>query len=247
MAGKPMMLGDAVGRLSMEIPTNQAVSDLAYDFKAQAAVDGVLRSWGQTRFEPLIGVNSKSQISMPLYAGDGLIAKITPARYEGTALRPYVLPPIQRKTVEAGYTEFHVQMFPFVATGSVTNDDVEIMRDLLDKAGYRFANGDDRPDNLGRMPGGQLCIIDCGAIEPKPGHRPKHDEADEWLARVHETYGPLYGGEGVKRQSEATKFDRRPAPPAMTLHKNFNAQNPAKPAANRDHAPVWQRILGFGR
>ena len=36
----PIMFADAVGRLSMELPHNQAVSDLAYDYRAQNDVRG---------------------------------------------------------------------------------------------------------------------------------------------------------------------------------------------------------------
>lgn len=250
MVTQPMRLGDAVGRVSMELPTNQAVADLAYDFKGQAVVDGVLAGWGQQRFVPLIGVHSSSQISLPLYAGDGLVAKVTPARYETAEPRPYVLPPIRRRTVEAGYSDYHVQLFPFVATGSVTVEDVEIMRGKLAEAGYRFSNGDDRPDNLGRMPGGELCVLDGGAVEPLPGHRPRAGDADAWLAKVHEIYGDLYGPDGVKPQSEATSFNKRPARPQLTLLMN-RAVGGDRPALNEARGPrhgqgLW-RVLGLGR
>ncbi|MBV6632858.1 MAG: hypothetical protein KI792_07485 [Alphaproteobacteria bacterium] len=239
----PRFLADIVGQLSMELATNQAVSDLAYDYRAQKAVEGVLDSWGQRRFEPLINVNSSAQISIPLYAGDGLVAKVTPARYEDTTPKPFVLPAIQRKTIESDYVEYHVQMFPFVATGGLGKVDVEHMRRQLDEAGYEFANGDDRPDNLGRLPGGELVVVDHGAVQPKRGHRAQPSDANEWLTKVHQIYGPLYGPDGVKPQSEETKFDRRPAKPHLVMHYNETAAKPKQP----EQAPVWQRLLGLGR
>lgn len=244
------MFADAVGRLSMELPYNQAISDLAYDYKAQNKVDAILRGWGQRQFSPLINVNSSSQISLPLYAGDGIVAKVTPARFENTTPKPFVLPAIKGQTIESDYVQYHVQLFPFVTTGNISAAEVETMRRQLDEVGYRFANGDDRPDNLGRLPGGELVVLDYGATEPKPGHRPRLGEADEWLRKIHSLYGPLYQEDGVKPQSEATSFVKRPALSTMTLHKNFNAQQPkvkTPKADNLNRPPIWKQVLGLGR
>ncbi|HCI47985.1 MAG TPA: hypothetical protein DFI00_11870 [Rhodospirillaceae bacterium] len=251
MAGlkEPRVLGDVVGLLSMEMPHNQAVCDLAYDFRAQKVVGDVLKEWGQTRFIPLIGVHASAQISLPLYVGNGLVAKITPARFEDRQPKPLVLPAIKGKTVESDYVEYHVQMYPFVATGSLTQTDVEIMRDQLAAVGYRFANGDDRPDNLGRLPGGKLVVLDHGATETMPGKRAKLGDADEWLADIRDIYGDLYGPEGVKPQGPDTSFVKRPAPPQMTLHTNFGKQagTPKAPKADNENRPLWRQVLGLGR
>ncbi|MEM6903102.1 MAG: hypothetical protein AAF556_07675 [Pseudomonadota bacterium] len=239
----PRMFGDVLGQLSMETTSNQAVCDIAYDFKAQNAINAVLLDWGQSRFIPLIGVNTKSQISIPLYAGDGLVAKITPERMEDATPKPHVLPAIRRKTVEADYVGYYVQMYPLVATGGMTQSHVDYMKKLLGEAGYEFTNGDDRPDNLGRLPGGDLVVLDHGAVRAKPGRRPDPAATDEWLAKVHKIYGPLYGPDGVKPQSAETKFDRSPAKPHLVMHYN---QAAAKAKAVKQ-APAWQRMLGLGR
>ena len=247
---KPMMFADAVGRVSMELPHNQATADLAYDYKAQSMVGDVLAGWGQRRFVPLISVYSSSQISLPLYAGDGLVAKVTPARFENTTPKPFALPAIRSKTIESDYVQYHVQLFPFVTTGNISAEEVEAMRRQLDEVGYRFANGDDRPDNLGRRPGGELVVLDHGATEPKPGHRPRLGEAEAWVNKIHALYGTLYQPDGVKPQRDTTSFVKRPALSTMTLHKNFNAlQSSGKtPAAdNTNRPPIWKQVLGLGR
>ena len=195
-------------------------------------------------------MNSSSQISLPLYAGDGLVAKVTPARYEGTKPKPFVLPAIKRQTIQSNYNEYHIQLFPFVSTGTITKADVEHMRRQLDAVGYQFANGDDRPDNLGRLPGGELVVLDYGATEPKPGHRVRVDEADDWLTKIHNLYGPLYGSDGVKPQTEATNFAKRPAAATLALHQNFNQQQPTKKTARKadnQNRPIWRQVLGLGR
>ena len=244
---QPIMFADAVGRLSMELPHNQACSDLAYDYKAQNKVDQVLHGWGQKRFVPLINVNSSSQISLPLYAGDGVVAKVTPARYENKTPKPLVLPAIKARTVESDYVEYHIQLFPFVTTGNIARDEVEVMRKQLDEVGYRFANGDDRPDNLGRLPGGGLVVLDYGATEPKPGHRTRTSDTDEWLKKVHDLYGPLYQEGGVKPQGEATSFVKRPALSMMVLHKNTAPKQKTYKADNANRPPIWKQVLGLGR
>lgn len=153
----PQGFSEIFARLSHELPQNQTVMDLSFDYKGQLGIMETLREWRQTNFLPLISVGSNARISLPLYAGDGLIVKITPRRYEPREPLPYALPHFRNTSVDGQYTDYWVTAYPMVDVSSITPDDVVLMKEKLKQADCAFQPQDDRVDNLGRLPNGDVC------------------------------------------------------------------------------------------
>lgn len=215
----PVSFSVAFAGLCHELPQNQTIMDLAYDFQGQMAIIEALQSekWQQHRFVPLVGAGSNSRISLPLYAGDGLVVKITPQRYEPRQPMPYVLPPLLNQSVSGQYSDYWLTALPMVQRADITADDVADMAKKLKDVGYGFKEQDDRPDNLGRLPGSDLCIIDQGAVQSLRMVNAPKNATDQWLQHVYDIYGDVYDGQKLRPQTSQTDFDFNPMPSQKTL------------------------------
>ncbi|GAB5389666.1 MAG: hypothetical protein Alpg2KO_26340 [Alphaproteobacteria bacterium] len=190
----PNLFSECFARFQMERPGNQTTISLERDWKAQNAIAAVLKDWGMSRFIPLAGAGSNCAISMPLYAGDGMVVKITPDGYDSTEDAPGQLPAVRRILVEGDPDTYAVSLWPYVSPAPMGEYAVETMRKRLAEQGFRFANGDDRADNLGQLPDGTLCVLDNGAVQHLPGRQVDPNQAIlDWRAKLAGLYPRLYG------------------------------------------------------
>lgn len=128
---------------------------------------------GDRNYIPLTKSVFQSSDAMALYAGDGLVAKITEESYLRKALIPFdeiattlprVIPPILTRNVE----NFYIELFPWIDQSNVSESDVEELSSELQQMGLIFCRGDKRVDNVGRLADGTLAILDGNAIEIAP-------------------------------------------------------------------------------
>jgi len=111
---------------------------------------------------------------VPVGSGRTAIALKTPDGHvirieQGTVSRPKVGEMLQAKETKhiGGWT---VEKLPFASAGEVTVGDIAKIKKSLARKGFTL--GDDFADNLGKLPNGEIKVIDPGAISPvKSGAR----------------------------------------------------------------------------
>ncbi|MDX1975164.1 MAG: hypothetical protein SFT92_05760 [Rickettsiales bacterium] len=158
-----------------------------------------LAKYNMKNFIPLTRATSQSSVAGVLYAGDGIVAKITDKSYLPPNIRPMngvytklpgVLPPM----ISFEKSGFIVEIYPWIDTKSVGINDVEKMKKYLSSHNLRFQQNDDRIDNVGRLPNGKLAILDANAVEVIDPSQPIDTKAvHEWTAEVYKNFGRLYG------------------------------------------------------
>ena len=234
---KPRPFCDIYGAFSMErqqqYPPHATVTVLDRDVMAQLAVTQALHDMGQHRFVSMVNHLDKTGIAVPLYAGDGIVTKVTTSSHAcGREVFPLVLPPFKERLVRCKdhVGDIAIESFPFVERRSLGEADVGIMRRQLAAYGRGFRDGDDRPDKFGRLPNGSLVVLDGGAVM-----QTKWDAATneliargkrDWQDVMLRTYPALYAPGADYSQSDTTSFALRPPPCATDL-----SAPKAKPAA----------------
>jgi hypothetical protein len=207
---------------SLAAPDNNTVHWLSHA-QAQITIDKALRKMGQTKFVNMVNDRDQAAISLALYAGDGVVTKITPVEYASSEKLPLVLPAFRAERVDCGDAigSFMIQNFPYLDVSSVTQQDVKDMSARLESHGMKFRDGDARPDNIGRLPDGSLAVLDGGAVQLKDGYDREllHRQAAEWEQKIQALY-PMFNGAGAEfSQSEKTDFAMAPpksAAPTVT-------------------------------
>lgn len=192
-----------------EFRPHNAVSRQLKDTRLQENVLKCLARLGQTRFIDLTAQYGIAEISIALYAGDGVVTKITPQRFMAKGNFPFVVPPFHSEEIESGIV---IANYPYVSTKGINEQDVEYMRTMLAEFGLRFRRGDDRPDNVGRLPDGTLAVIDGNALEvtSRGIDREKVQQAsEEWTQKIQDMYPELYAPDFHHRQSKDTDFTLR--------------------------------------
>lgn len=246
---KPRPFCDIYGAFSMErqhqYPPHATVTALDRDVMAQVAVAQALHDMGQHRFVSMVNRDDKTGIAVPLYAGDGIVTKITESSHAcGREVFPLVLPPFKERLVRCKdhVGDIAIESFPFVERRSVSEADVGIMRRQLAAYGLGFRDGDDRPDNLGRLPNGSLVVLDGGAVM-----QTKWDAATneliargkrEWQDVMLRTYPALYAPGADYSQSDITSFALRPPPCATDI-----SAPKAKPATTPVRQSWWASLF----
>jgi hypothetical protein len=149
------------------------------------------------QFIPLVTTASEANVAIALYAGDGIVMKITKStEFHGTrgaipgayTALPYVLPPITSTNIG----EYTVEMFPWVNTFNITDRDVETLSHDLAKYNLAFHPKDAKPNNIGKLPDGSLVVLDGDAVGIKDRTKPVPTYAiNQWLDKVYSQFGPL--------------------------------------------------------
>lgn len=160
-------------------------------------IEDAFSKWNIQQFVPLITRSMEANVAVAMYAGDGIVAKITKGTEFGgsrpmagvyTPL-PGVLPPIASVNVD-GYV---VEVFPWVDTQKITQGDVEKMSAFLAERNLQFYEKDAKPNNIGRLPNGELVILDGHAIGVKDTHKPvPTHETNAWQDKIYRQFRPLY-------------------------------------------------------
>ncbi len=229
----PLMFGEVYGRVSMQIPHNRTVLALQNSFD-QMKVAAALHAMGQHKFINLVDSPSqKGDIALSLYAGDGVVTKITDAGYAGGArMMPFVVPPFATRHVEMKEGPgILIECFPYLSRQAI-DEDVKVMQRQLAAAKMVFARDDDRADNLRRLPDQTPAIIDGGAAYPTWEAKPQDiiAAAADWHTKVRKFYPVLYNPDYVYRQSDVTNY--KLIDPPSTVYP-ITAPKEEKPATRR--------------
>jgi hypothetical protein len=184
--------------------------DLAFDYNGQMAIIETLAAWQQRQFVPLVKAGSNSRISLPLYAGDGVVIKVSPSRYEPRSHLPYALPHFKNVEIQGQHANYWLTAYPMVDVSSVEADDVKKLKNIMAESGCCFQPQDDRVDNIGKLPDGNLCVIDRGAIQPVRSGAVSLAQTNDWLDRVSTLYGRSLNDGELAPQSEDTNFQLSP-------------------------------------
>lgn len=225
---KPLPFCDVFGRVSMQIPGNRTVLALA-NVADQMKVEAALSHDGQSRFINLVeGPGAQGAISVTLYAGDGVVTKITDAGYTGSTMLPFGIPPFRTLHVpmELG-PGVVVRSFPYLPRRA-DDEHVEQRRRDMRPLGMRFADGDDRPDNLRLLIDGTSAVIDDGAVqlEWNANRAVLEPAAKAWQDKLKKIYPVLYA-EGFRfQQHDFTDF-RLADPPSMVVPVEKKPENKA--------------------
>lgn len=179
--------------------------------KLLTAIAAELEKYNAHHFIPLVTTASEANVAIALYAGDGIVMKITKStEFSGTrgsipgayTALPYVLPPITSTNIG----EYTVEMFPWVNTFNITDKDVETLRDDLAKYNLAFHPKDAKPNNIGKMPDGSLVVLDGDAVGIKDSSKPVPTYAiNQWQDKVYSDFGPLY-----RAKDPATLISNKP-------------------------------------
>lgn len=228
MPHKPLPFGDVFGRVSMQIPDNRTVRALANAFD-QMKVAKALRDFGQDRFINLVeGPQAQGAIAITMYAGDGVVTKVTDAGYVGNTMLPFVVPAFASAHVplELG-PGVVIQNFPYLSR-SATQEHVDLLKGQMKPLGLYFAEQDDRPDNLRLLPDSTPASVDGDAIRVQwnANMAALQPVAKAWQDKIKAIYPVLYA-EGFRfQQRDFTDF-RLADPPSMVMPVQHRETKPA--------------------
>jgi hypothetical protein len=196
--------------MSMMSPLNATVARLRNDVEMQIELSRELKNMGLTKFINLVHERDQARVAMALYAGDGIVAKITPENYRApNGFTTYVIPPIAQKRVKLDGDDhpgnFIIETYPFVSQRGIGIAHVTEMKGLLNEAGYEFLPQDDRPHNIARLLDNSLAILDGHATKPKNGAI-NEVTRKEWDNKIYTMYHWLYDDKRIHPQTEKTSF-----------------------------------------
>lgn len=157
------------------------------------------------RFTSLVPNARHANTAVVLYAGDGIVVKITDRDFVPEKFMPCQLPPLRRYYVNG----FTVEVFPWLDTHAITPKDVDAMREELKTYGFEFKAGDDRTENLGRLPDGTCAILDGDAIKFTLHEREMMD-VYRWMFDIFKELDPLYTTEPVNGDKEIALVSENP-------------------------------------
>lgn len=160
---------------------------------------------GQTKFVQMTRRSVDAMVSVPLYAGNGIVVKIIPQTYsDRSTCSLFKLPPITVDTVEGKHCDFLIKTYPWLSPRGVTQASIDEMRSLLGGVGLIFNENEDKPRNIHRLPDkhGTLISVDediyHGALTI-----PQLSEA--WVEYVRGIF-PIYEEGRIPPQNEQTDF-----------------------------------------
>lgn len=119
----------------------------------------------------------KSSIAVALYAGDGIVVKITEKSYHEKRIRPHGVPPVYAHEIG----NFQISVFPWVNTENITSADVESLSHIMAKDKLEFIKGDGRPDNVGKLQDGNPVVLDGNAVQFTD---PAYETDPRYMAKV---------------------------------------------------------------
>lgn len=192
----PESFNDVFGLYCMLAPRNETVFRLERDNIAKVSIIRALTEMEQHKFINLVTTPHEARIVMALYAGDGIVTKITPQDYMPLQRFPFVMFPFAKKRLQGTEMSGHfvIENFPYLNSHTINERDVDTMRSMLADCGLEFDDQDDKPGNIRRMPDKSLAIIDGNAVRAKG---PLDQEAldrhvSAWDQKVKSLYPELY-------------------------------------------------------
>lgn len=192
---------------------NETVERLGRSAAVQIKVIQAISDINQSKLIDLVRRPGQARIAMAFYAGDGVILKLSPEDYLPQEQLPFVMPPFWERTIEGTEVtgNFRLQSFPYVEQVSPDSRyEIESLRTLFAQHGITFKKGDDKQDNVGRMPDGTPVVQDGDAVRPTThAHLIDRRVTDTWLSKVRDTYGALYASGYCHHQSSQTDFNLR--------------------------------------
>ena len=230
---QPLRFDQIFANYSMTDPTNETVFRLNRDLFTQIEITNILAKEGLHRFINL-AEGGQAQISLALYAGDGIVVKITPSSSLPVDPLPRVLFPFAKSLVteseKAG--RFVIEKFPCLSVSKSMQDVADVRADLA-KHHLVFASQDDRPNNIGRLADGSLAVLDGDAVRhaPEMGRNSLSAALRDWQTHVSKVYPDLYSGTYLYSQSDKTDFRVRPYKSIPTI--NIDLEKPS--GAMRPH------------
>ena len=202
---EPKSFLETFNHLAPSMGLNESVRRLERDYDSLFKVQSLLREMGLRQFVPLVKKSADAMISLPLYAGNGIVAKIIPQRYSDISRSVlFKLPPITVDTVEAEDTDFLIKTYPWISPRGVTRESVENMRQVLADLGLKFNENDDQPRNLHRLPdrNGTLISVDEDIYH---GNQLDPVLSDAWLDYIYSIF-PIYEEGTIPPQNDKTDY-----------------------------------------
>ncbi len=202
---EPRSFLDTFNDLCGSMPLNESVRRLEWDDDTVFEIKKALREMGQTRFVPLARKSSDAMISLPLYAGNGMVIKIIPRTYSDVSVNSiFKLPPVTVDSISGKNGEFLIKTYPWISPRGITMESVEHMRRQLGDLGLKFNTNDDQPRNIHRLPdkNGTLISVDEDIYS---GSLVDDEFTQAWLDYVHSIF-PVYASSEIPAQDDKTDF-----------------------------------------
>ena len=247
-------MSEAFSYAIVALGDNTVTQDLERDYAARKMIETRLQDMGQYRAVNLAHKNSESTISLALYTGDGVVTKIIPERYYERFSPIHTAAPITSDCVESDDVKYYINTYPWIRPGNVSMHDIEVLRATMGSVGLRFTNGDDRADNIHRMPDGlgTLAGIDsdmflgCETEEHKILRQ-------HWQRYLEGLFPKLYGDFAIPIQSKDTNFAFVSAHDPDTRILGFDASridpvimkpDEGQPCEDKRHGePIWRKLF----
>lgn len=160
---EPNSFLNTFNQVSRAMTLNATVRSLEYDDNTVMEIQRLLREMGQTKFVQMTRRSADAMISVPLYAGNGIVVKIIPQNFaDRSTCSLFKLPPISEDTVSGKNTEFLIKTYPWLSPRGVTRASIEEMKRQLGRVGLVFNENEDTPRNIHRLPDrrGTLISVD---------------------------------------------------------------------------------------
>jgi hypothetical protein len=154
-----------------------------------------LAGLGIHKVVPLMINSTRANIAIVLYAGDGIVAKVTDCRFSGpTNMLPAVLPPLYSANVDG----FSLQLFPWIDRKDVSSADLQDLKKRLQASNLEFREGDSKTDNIGVLPGNtrRTAVLDADAVQPMDnGNQLPPQNICSWEEELAQRFSPLYSSD----------------------------------------------------
>lgn len=160
---EPKNFLNAFNHVSQAMTLNASVKSLQGDDETVLEIHRLLRDMGQTKFVQMTRKSADAMVSVPLYAGNGIVVKIIPQNYsDRSTCSLFKLPPISVDTVEGKHCDFLIKTYPWLSPRGVTQASIDEMRMALYRVGLTFNENEDKPRNIHRLPDkrGTLISVD---------------------------------------------------------------------------------------
>lgn len=202
---EPRNFLNAFNDVSQAMTLNATVKHLEYDDYTVLRIQDLLKSMGQTKFVQMTRKSADAMVSVPLYAGNGIVVKIIPQNYsDRSKCDLFKLPPISVDRIEGRHGEFFIKTYPWLSPRGVTQASINEMRSLLSGVGLTFNENEDTPRNIHRLPDKRGTLI---SVDEDIYHgsltMPRLSEA--WVDYVRSIF-PIYEEGRIPPQNEQTDF-----------------------------------------
>ncbi|MCL4678837.1 MAG: hypothetical protein KJ017_09630 [Alphaproteobacteria bacterium] len=202
---EPKNFLNAFNHVSQAMTLNASVKSLEGDDDTVLEIHRLLRDMGQTKFVQMTRKSADAMVSVPLYAGNGIVVKIIPQNYaDRSTCSLFKLPPISVDTVEGKHCDFQIKTYPWLSPRGVTQASINEMRSLLSGVGLTFNENEDTPTNIHRLPdkSGTLISVDEDIYH---GRLTIPQLSEAWVDYVRSIF-PIYEEGRIPPQTKDTDF-----------------------------------------